>query len=195
MATVGQTIENPASGERFTFLRTARDTGGQFVQMEMTVKPGGAVPAAHIHARQEEEFEVLAGTLRLRAGNEPARLLGAGDAHVVAAGVAHEWSNAGEGAVRVRITIRPALDIETMFETICGLANDGKVDARGAVPFLQGVLLADAYAIYRPDLPVPVQQALVALLRPLARLRGYRARYPQYSALPAAPGLERAATT
>ncbi len=192
MATAGQTIENPVSGERFTFERTARDTDGQFLRMEMTVKPGGAVPAAHIHARQEEEFEVLAGTLRLRAGNEPARLLGAGDAVVVPAGVAHEWSNAGEEAVRVRITFRPALDIETMFETICGLASDGKVDARGAVPFLQGVLLADAYAIYNPNPPVPVQQSLVALLRPLARRRGYRPWYPRYSDLPAVPGPERA---
>ena len=42
MARAGETIENPVSGERFTFLRTARDTGGQFLELELAVRPGGS---------------------------------------------------------------------------------------------------------------------------------------------------------
>jgi hypothetical protein len=50
----GQTIENPLTGERVTFLRTARDTGGKSVLIEVGVEPGGAVAAAHVHPHQTE---------------------------------------------------------------------------------------------------------------------------------------------
>jgi hypothetical protein len=34
MASRGDTIENPLTGERMTFLETARDTDGELLQME-----------------------------------------------------------------------------------------------------------------------------------------------------------------
>ena len=49
MIRTGQTIENPLTGERVTFLRTATDTKGASVLIDVGVKPGGAVAAAHGH--------------------------------------------------------------------------------------------------------------------------------------------------
>lgn len=193
MATAGETIENPMGGERFTFLRTAGDTGGEFLEMELAVRPGGEVPIPHLHALQEEAFVVLAGTLRCRVGDAAPRTLGPGEAVVVPAGVGHAWWNAGAGELRVRVTLRPALQVEAMFETNCGLARDGRVDAKGLPPFLQLVLLAYAYETYLERPPVPVQQVLFAILRPLARLRGYRARYQRYSGPAPGPGAARPA--
>jgi len=43
-----------------------RDTAGELFQLDLYVQPGGFVAAEHIHPKQEERFEVLAGTLRLR---------------------------------------------------------------------------------------------------------------------------------
>jgi hypothetical protein len=42
MAYVGQTLENRASGERITFRRTAAQTGGELVAIELELPPGGA---------------------------------------------------------------------------------------------------------------------------------------------------------
>lgn len=178
---IGQTIENPMSGERFTLIRSGRATGGELAEYEVAVRPGGAVPVAHIHPRQEEEFAVLDGTLRCRVGNAPAVLLGPGERVVIPAGEPHYWSNAGEDELRVRVTFRPALDIETFFRTLCGLANDGKVNAQGVPSFLQITLLSSAHEIYLERPPIVVQKILFAILRPIARLRGLRARYPRYS--------------
>ena len=68
MAYSGQIIENPVSGERITFLRTARDTGGERLEFELELTPDGHVPGAHVHPEQEERFEVLEGVMRFRLG-------------------------------------------------------------------------------------------------------------------------------
>ena len=44
MAYTGQSIENPVSGERIEFLRTAGDTDGELLEFELTLAPTGASP-------------------------------------------------------------------------------------------------------------------------------------------------------
>ena len=73
MAFTGQTIENPVTGETITFLRTAAETDGELVEIEVTVQPDGAVAAAHVHPYQSERFEILEGTLEFRNGREAIR--------------------------------------------------------------------------------------------------------------------------
>lgn len=58
MAHAGQVIEHPVTGERITFLKTAGDTGGQLLRLDLHVSPHGFVAAAHVHPGQEERFEV-----------------------------------------------------------------------------------------------------------------------------------------
>ena len=75
MAYTGQTIENPVSGERITFLQTAHDTGGEKLEIELELSPDGHVPGAHVHPEQEERFHVLEGSMKFRmgcAGSSPA---------------------------------------------------------------------------------------------------------------------------
>ena len=81
--------------------------------------------------------------------------------------------------------LRPALKMETLFETLFGLANDGKsMNWQTQMPsFLQMVLAAHEY---REDITLPgvagvATRGLGAVLAPLARARGYRSRYPQHS--------------
>jgi hypothetical protein len=68
MAYSGQVIDNPVSGERFVFHRTAGDTGGELLAFELTLDPDGHVPGGHVHPVQEERFEVVRGTMRFRRG-------------------------------------------------------------------------------------------------------------------------------
>jgi quercetin dioxygenase-like cupin family protein len=79
MAYTGQTIENPVSGERITFLQTARDTAGELLEFELELSPDGHVPGAHVHPEQEERFHVLEGTMKFRLGDAPDRRRGRRD--------------------------------------------------------------------------------------------------------------------
>ena len=79
--------------------------------------------------------------------------------------------------------------METFFETLFGLATDGRISPRTKLPrFLQFVLLAHDYRveISLPGLLGTATRGVGAVLAPLARARGYRSHYPQYSA-PDAP--------
>ena len=49
MITPGQTLENPVTGERFTFTDTAATTGGELLAFDFALRPGGAVPMPHVH--------------------------------------------------------------------------------------------------------------------------------------------------
>jgi hypothetical protein len=61
MARSGDVLENPVTRERMVCREVARDTGGELLQADLSVGPGGFVAAEHIHAKQEDRFEVLAG--------------------------------------------------------------------------------------------------------------------------------------
>jgi len=90
--------------------------------------PGGL----HIHPLQEERFEVADGTMRFRVGRE--RLIaGPGDVVVVPAGVPHDFANAGDTDAVVHVDVRPALQMERMFETAVSLAEQGRT-MLGGIP-------------------------------------------------------------
>ena len=182
MARAGDVIENPVHGHRFRFLRTARDTGGELLELDSFYEPHGYVGVYHLHLRQEERTEVVSGELSGCVAGEEVTL-GPGRCVVVPAGTSHDWWNGGDEEAHVRVQFRPALEIETFFETIFGLARDGKLDGRGAPNILQGAVLLKEYGMYLAGIPIPAQRALFAVLAPVGRLLGYEARYPRYSGL------------
>ena len=88
MTTPGQTLENPVTGERFTFIDTAATTAGGCWRFDFALRPGGAVPMPHVHPIQTERFEVVAGRMRFRVGRRT-RIAEPGDVVEVAPGVMH----------------------------------------------------------------------------------------------------------
>ena len=108
MAYAGQTIENPVSGERITFIQTSADTDGELLEIELELSADGAVPGAHIHPEQEERFEVIEGTMTFRMGLKKI-VAGPGDVVTVPAGKVHAFKNAGDDTAKVRVQVRPAL--------------------------------------------------------------------------------------
>ncbi len=91
----GQTLENPVTGERFTFTHTAATTDGELLAFDFALRPGGAVPMPHVHPIQSERFEVVAGRMRFRVGLRT-RIAEPGDVIEVAPGVMHSFANAGD---------------------------------------------------------------------------------------------------
>jgi quercetin dioxygenase-like cupin family protein len=182
MAHAGQTIENPLSGERITFRKTATDTGGELLAIDLELSPDGHVPGMHVHPNQEERFEVAGAAVMFKvAGKE--RLYQPGEVAVVPPGTPHTWWNPSEDEAATLIQFRPALDTETFFETFFGLAADGKVNAKGLPAPLQMMVLARTYN-REMRLAPPAQWVLgpiAMLLAPVGRVLGYRARYDKYS--------------
>ncbi len=82
------------------------------------------------------------------------------------------------------VEVEPALEAEGFFETVYGLARDGKIGANGQPHPLQvAVLLAGRHRgeMYLARPPVVIQKAFATIAAPLGRLLGYRNRYPEYS--------------
>jgi quercetin dioxygenase-like cupin family protein len=130
MISPGQTLENPVTGERFTFVHTAASTGGELLAFDFALRPGGAVPMPHVHPIQTERFAVTAGRMRFRVGRKTV-LAGPGDVVEVAPGVTHSFANAGDGEARLRVEVRPALAMEEMFAEVVELAQSGRMTRRG----------------------------------------------------------------
>jgi mannose-6-phosphate isomerase-like protein (cupin superfamily) len=174
----GQTIEHPVTGERMTFLKTSRETGGEYVLVELELAAGGHVAAAHVHPNQEETFEVLEGRVGFKAGEREAIVL-AGGTITVPRGTPHKFWNAGEETARFRTEVRPALQFEQLIETMFTLAQDGKVNRKGMPNPLRLAVIAKAHFddVRLPFPPAWMQRTGLALGAPLGRLLGYRETY------------------
>jgi quercetin dioxygenase-like cupin family protein len=188
MIRTGDTIENPVTGERITFLATARDTDGDAVVIETVVQPDGFVAAAHVHPSQTERFAVAEGTLGLKVGGEKITLE-PGDVAVVEAGTPHKFWNAGEEPVRFVCEVRPALQFESLLETMFALAADGKTNRKGMPNPLRLAVIAKAHfdTVRLPFPPAWMQAAGLALGSPLGRLLGYGATYEPDEKVEAVP--------
>jgi quercetin dioxygenase-like cupin family protein len=169
----GQTLENPVTGERFTFTHTAATTDGKLLAFDFGLRPGGAVPIPHVHPIQTERFEVLEGRMRFRVGLRKV-MAGPGDVVEVAPGVAHSFANAGDEEARLRVEVRPALAMEEMFAEVIAMAQAGRMTRRGMPRNpLDLALLARTYdqEAHAPFLSVGVQRLLLAPLLLAARRR------------------------
>jgi quercetin dioxygenase-like cupin family protein len=170
----GETVENPVTGERFTFTHTAASTDGELLAFDFALRPGGSVPIPHVHPVQTERFEVTAGTMRFRVGLSTV-VAGPGDVVEVEPGVMHSFANAGEDEARLRVEVRPALAMEEMFADVVEMARAGRMTRRGLPRnVLDLALLARTYdaEAHAPLLGVRLQRVLLAPLVWLARARG-----------------------
>jgi quercetin dioxygenase-like cupin family protein len=180
MAKAGDELLNSVTGLRTVFRKTAEQTSGELLQVDWIGEPGWTTGPDHVHPRQEERFEVLSGRLGLRVGGVE-RVHSAGDVVVAPAGAPHAAWNAGDGEVHVLVDFRPALRTEIAFETLAGLARDGKTNRAGAPrnPLLLALVLRefeDEIYFVRP--PLAIQRVIFGVLAKVGWLLGYRAEYP-----------------
>ncbi len=188
MARRGESIGNPKTGEKVTWLETTQDTNGELLRFEWIVPPRFFIPE-HVHPHQEERHEILSGTLWARVGGRE-QIFREGQKVVGPPGVPHSWRNPSiNEELRLVSEMRgEALrEFEALFETSYGLARDGKTTKSGVPknPLQLAVLVSETKNMfYFTQPPMPVQRPFLALFEVLAsigRLLGYKARYPQYS--------------
>jgi quercetin dioxygenase-like cupin family protein len=174
MISPGDTLENPVTGERFTFTDTSASTGGELLAFDFGLRPGGAVPIAHVHPIQTERFEVVDGRMTFRVGLRKLHA-GPGDVIEVPPGVAHSFANGGEEEeAHLHVEVRPALAMEEMFTEVVAMAKAGRMNRRGMPRnVLELALLARKYdqEAHAPLVSVRLQRLLLAPLVWLARHR------------------------
>jgi mannose-6-phosphate isomerase-like protein (cupin superfamily) len=180
MATRGQVIENPASGERLKWHLTTADTDGRLLRLEVWARPGGGVPSRHLHTGSEERFEVIAGTMAVRRGGETMELT-RGQRATVPAGTEHSWWNpSSDEELHFMAEVEPALRFEPMLETAYGVARDRGGREMGLLQL--AVLMREFGSESRPTRPPYwIQRPLFAALAPIGRALGRRPVYEAYS--------------
>jgi quercetin dioxygenase-like cupin family protein len=168
--------------QRIVLRKTAKETDGALLEMEAYYKPGGHYPPEHYHPLQDEHFEVTKGQLHVRLNGVQVTYV-AGQSFDIARGTPHTFRNAGEEEAGVIWQVRPALKTQQFYETLWGLAADGKTNNNGIPSLLQMAVMlqdyADEFVLSSP--PRFVQRAAFAVLAQIGRLRGYRGRYERYS--------------
>lgn len=177
MARAGQVIRNPATGETLTFVVTAADSGGTLLRFDVTAEPHKKGPPLHVHRAFRERHHLQAGRVCFTVR---------GQEHVVEAparfeiprGAPHTFRVEGDEPARTVVDHEPAGTYERFLETMYALAAEGMTDDRGAPSLLQSAIVGRAhledFSLARP--PYVVQRILFAVLAPLGRLLGYRAR-------------------
>lgn len=110
MASPRPRIDDPLTGQHLTFTHTASDTRGASVRAIVRLEPAGFVPR-HLHLRQDEQLEVLTGSIRLHTGGT-SRLLHAGDTATVPRRRVHRVANAGTTEASFVLEVLPARRIE-----------------------------------------------------------------------------------
>lgn len=148
-------ITNPFSGERLVILTSGKETDGQLLVFELFLPPGKHVPSRHTHPIQVEQFTVLSGAMRFWLGWRTI-LAKPGDTVTVPRGVAHWFGNAGPGECRARVEVRPALQMQELFET-AATVEIGEMHSIlnwiGQLPNLARMLLRFQREVAVPDLP------------------------------------------
>ena len=186
MLRAGDTLENPITSERLVFVATAAETAGECTIFDTYVRPNGTVASPHVHPYQTELFDIRSGRIGVRLGKETIEA-GAGEVLTIHPGVSHRFWNAGDEELHFRATVTPALEFESLIETMFTLAVDGKTNKKGMPnPFRLAVIARAHFDVVRlPVVPHPLQRMALALGAPLGKVMGYRPTYAPEVGVPA----------
>jgi mannose-6-phosphate isomerase-like protein (cupin superfamily) len=180
MAYSGQTISNPVTAEQITFLETTRDTEGARLLFDCRVGLTGGVLPAHIHAAQAEHLEVIEGTLGVLLGDST-YVLREGQSIAMPAKFKHQWWNADDDELLLRVEVVPPRRLEAVLEAVSGMAHEGRLRGNGmprnVFDLANLVRLSETYA---PALPVWVQWIGLRLASWLSPLLGHDPSFARY---------------
>lgn len=178
MASKGDIIENPLSGERIIFEQTGAETDGQYLAGKIYLAPRGVGPPEHIHPRIEEQFRVVSGTLTARLAGKQ-QTFTSGQELVVPPGVAHRWWNETDEEVVIEYRVSPALPLDTFLENVFAMVQMGYSDARGLPGPLRMSLVLPRFwdVLYLASPPLPIQKTTMAILGVVARILRYPSEY------------------
>jgi len=185
---VGEIWENPVTREYATILEVPWHNQEGRAVAELSARVGARVMGEHLHPSIVERFTPLEGELTVKR-NGHTGIARKGETVVIEPGTWHDWWNATDRDIRVRVEITPGERFVHMIETFFGLARLGHTDSKGMPGPLQLALSAQEFRdvlVFRSP-PPPIQRMIFGALAPMARGPGYHATYPQLSRTTLAP--------
>lgn len=182
MASAGDVLHNPITGERLTVLLGADDTDGRYLAASLELPAGEPRLAEHVHPGLVEAFQVRRGEVEFRCAGEHG-IARAGQRIVVPRGVRHAYVNASGEDAEVLLEVWPARRFELLVATLMGLAREGSTDAAGSPDPLQLAVIAREFSDELRLCAVPhvVQDAVTSVLAPVGRLFGRRPFYERHA--------------
>jgi mannose-6-phosphate isomerase-like protein (cupin superfamily) len=153
---------------------TIRESSPELLEVEATYGPSSRQPPKHYHPSQDEHFEVLSGTVTVRAGGRE-RTLAPRETIDIPRGTPHQMWNPGAEPARVVWQTRPGGRTEQWFAAIDSLHREGRVARNGMPgPLAFAALLTEYDDVFRLAAgPEPLVRGGLAVLAPLGRMRGY----------------------
>jgi quercetin dioxygenase-like cupin family protein len=118
---VGESIENPVTGERGKILELPYRNPEGRATVELTALAGARVVGEHRHPAIRERFTVLEGELTVKREGATS-ILREGETAVIEPNVWHDWWNASDRDALVHAEITPGERFAHMIETLFGLA-------------------------------------------------------------------------
>jgi quercetin dioxygenase-like cupin family protein len=158
-------------GSRYKVIAAPANPEHEPLVMEMVYQPRCLAPPPHVHPNASDTFEVLDGTIEVRANGRWHRLQ-AGESITARPGEVHTFRNRGQASVRVRNVHDPAHSFERYLRRIDAVLREKgftKVTPR-AVLYLAMIERAHAETI-RPAPALRVPMAVLASLGRIMRLR------------------------
>lgn len=147
----------------------AETTGGEYVEMDCTLDPGGKT-AIHYHPEQEETYRVLDGTLDVFLDDRWRTVL-TGESLTVPRGTVHGFRNASRTPVRFLNVHRPALAFQEHLETLDRLVRAGKI--KGLKEPRSLIHMSMSIVEHRSDVAVKPPHWLIQGLAFIGRRLGY----------------------
>ena len=178
MVKQGDKITNARTGQIMIFLKMGAETNGELLQIECFSPPTPEREPEHIHPLQENSFEIISGSF-IFCLNGKEQVIGPGQSINIPANVPHYFWNSGDTVAHYLQEFRPALKIDSFFETFFELAKDGKLNKKGIPNFFHvsiiGLAHKDEIRLTNP--PWVLQNIIYKILSPFGKLIGYRADY------------------
>lgn len=185
---VGEVWVNPVTRERATILELPWENQARRATAELLALVGSRVAGEHRHPALVERFTPIEGELTVKR-NGQISVLHPGETGVIEPGVWHDWWNASDRDIRVRVEITPGERFVHLVETLFGLARLGYTDSKGMPNLPQLALIAQEFAdVVEFRSPPPAVRTLIfGAVTPIARWRRYSGTYPQLSRTVLAP--------
>ena len=168
-AATGERVHDPIHLVSYGFRRE-----GENLWVESTMEPGAHLPE-HFHPKQEERWETLDGTVRVKLDGKWRDLRPEDGPVVVLPNIRHELKNESGQVVHLRTEVLPGLRLEEFLTESARAAREGLFNARSLPTSFRGATWIADFALKHRDEtvmtspPPALQRVVLPLLARFAR--------------------------
>jgi mannose-6-phosphate isomerase-like protein (cupin superfamily) len=178
-------LNNSLTGEQVVFRKTAKGVRDQAVEFDQFLPPGRGQTAEHVHLEQFESFKIISGTA-VYSIDGVAGTAGPGETVNIPSKAVHvNPRNVSNEILHLYRVVDPGGGIEIFYETIFGLASDGKTNENSFPNPLQLAVMfqaLDGSTYFFPrQVPIWLQKPVLLILAAIGRLAGFKPRYAKYA--------------